>query len=125
MTDNHDDASFAHPAPTKMLLAVFFSLIFLTIMTVVTAGQLPHPFGIIVAFAIATVKATLVMMFFMHMFWDKPFNNIVFMSSFFFGLLFVSIALMDTTAYSDNIDQFPREAEVVTAAPAPAEETQP
>lgn len=122
MTDNHDDASFAHPAPTKMLLGVFFSLIFLTILTVVTAGQFPHPFGIIIAFSIATVKATLVMLFFMHMFWDKPFNNIVFMSSFLFGLLFVSLTLMDTTAYSDNIDQFPRDAEVIT--PVTAEESE-
>ena len=55
------------------------------------------------------------MLFFMHMFWDKAFNNIVFMSSFLFGLLFVSLTLMDTTAYSNNIDQFPREAEVIEA----------
>lgn len=117
MTDNHDhdNESFAHPAPVKMLLAVFFSLIFLTILTVVTAGQFPYPFGIILAFAIASVKASLVMLFFMHMFWDKAFNNIVFMSSFLFGLLFVSLTLMDTTAYSNNIDQFPREAEVIEA----------
>jgi cytochrome c oxidase subunit 4 len=115
--NNHDHASFAHPAPVKMLLAVFFSLIFLTILTVVTAGQLPHPFGLYVAFFIATMKAALVMLFFMHMFWDKSFNSIVFMSSFLFALLFVSMTLMDTKAYQNDIDQFPREAEVQAPNP--------
>lgn len=112
---NHDHASFAHPAPVKMLLAVFFALIFLTILTVVTAGQLPAPFGLYVAFFIATMKAMLVMLFFMHMFWDKSFNTIVFMSSFLFALLFISMTLMDSKAYQNDIDQFPREPEV--AAP--------
>lgn len=109
---NHDHASFAHPAPIKLLLGVFFALIFLTILTVVTAGQLPHPFGLYVAFFIATLKALLVMLFFMHMFWDKSFNTIVFMSSFLFALLFVSMTLMDTKAYQEDIDLFPRPAEV-------------
>ena len=79
--ENHDSHGFAHPVPVKLLLAVFFALIFLTILTVVTAGQLPKPFGIWVAMIIATMKAALVMMFFMHMYWDKSFNVIVFLSS--------------------------------------------
>lgn len=120
MANNHDHASFAHPASVKMLVTVFGALIFLTILTVLTAGQLPRPFGLYVAFAIATVKGLLVMLFFMHMFWDKAFNVIVFVSSFLFALLFVSITLMDTKAYQENIDQFPREPEPTKAA-APAE----
>ena len=124
MADSHghgDHASFAHPAPVKLLLGVFFALVFLTVLTLLLAGNM-GPFGFVVAMILATLKASLVMLFFMHMFWDKPFNNIVFMSSFLFGLLFVSLTLMDTTAYSDNIDQFPRDAEVIT--PVTAEESE-
>jgi heme/copper-type cytochrome/quinol oxidase subunit 4 len=35
---HHDEHNFAHPASIKLLLAVFFALIFLTILTVATSG---------------------------------------------------------------------------------------
>ena len=111
MADNHDHSSFAHPVPVKLLLQVFFALIFLTILTVLTAGQLPRPFGIWVAMGIATVKAALVVLFFMHMWWEKPFNIVAFLSSLFFVTLFIGLTLMDTGHYQDTIDQFPREPE--------------
>ena len=111
MVDHHDHASFSHPAPVKLLLAVFVALILLTVLTVVTAGQLPHPFGIWVALGIATIKSALVMLFFMHMFWDKPFNVVAFLSSLLFATLFIGMTLMDTGSYQDTIDQFPREPE--------------
>ena len=116
MADHHDHASFAHPAPKKLLYAVFFALIFLTILTVVTAGQLPRPFGLWVAMAIATMKAALVMLFFMHMFWDKSFNIIAFLSSLLFAFLFIGMTLMDTGHYQDSIDQYPREPVAETAS---------
>ena len=108
--DNHDHG-FAHPVPVKLLLVVFFALIFLTILTVVTAGQLPNPFGIYVAMIIATAKAFLVMAFFMHMWWDKSINILAFLSSFFFAALFIGLTLLDTSEYQDNIDSFPRPIE--------------
>ena len=112
MADNshdHDhDGAIGHPAPVKLLLIVFFTLIGLTILTVVTAGQLPRPFGLWVAMAIATAKAALVMLFFMHMFWEKPFNILAFMSSLFFVALFIGITLTDSSHYKIDQDAFPR-----------------
>ena len=127
MADNHHDHDhgFAHPAPLKLLYGVFFALIFLTILTVVTAGQFPKPFGLYIAFAIASAKAALVMLFFMHMFWDKAFNIIAFMSSFLFAALFVCLTLLDSNAYQDNIDLFPREAEPARAQQEAPAETNP
>ena len=119
MADHHDHASFAHPAPKKLLCAVFVALILLTILTVVTAGQLPRPFGLWVAMGIATVKASLVMLFFMHMFWDKPFNIMAFLSSLLFATLFIGMTLMDTGHYQDAIDQFPRDPVAETAPAQP------
>ena len=113
---HHDDHGFAHPVPVKLLLAVFFALIFLTILTVVTAGQVPKPFGLYVAMGIATLKAALVMLFFMHMFWDKPFNIVAFLSSLFFVTLFIVMTLMDTGEYLETIDAYPRAVET-TAQP--------
>ena len=108
---HHDEHGFAHPAPMPLLLGVFGALIILTILTVLTAGQLPAPFGIWVAMIIATAKAALVMLFFMHMFWDKSFNSLVFLSSFLFVALFIGITLMDTGHYLESIDLFPRAAD--------------
>lgn len=110
MSDHHhDDHGFAHPAPVKMLLAVFFALIFLTILTVVTAGQIPKPFGIWVAMSIATLKGALVCLFFMHMYWDKPLNVVAFLSSLLFVSLFIGMTLMDTGHNLNTVEEFPRE----------------
>ncbi len=110
MAHNHDDHGFAHPAPIKMLFGVFFSLVFLTALTLLLAGNL-GPFGFVVAMIIATAKAALVMGFFMHMIWDKPFNVLIFVCSTFFLFLFIGMTMIDTEHYQENIESFPRAAE--------------
>ena len=127
MAHDHDPNSFAHPAPVKMLLIVFFSLVILTILTLVMSevdlGAL-HPFGFWIAMIIASIKASLVMAFFMHMLWDKAFNVAAFLSPFLFAALFIGLTLLDTTAYQDDINKFPRDPEPAKAAPVPAETAQ-
>ena len=126
MSDHHDNLpSFCHPVSVKLLLAVFFALIGLTILTVVVSSMgpgagMPHDFMFPVAMGIATLKAFLVCAFFMHMWWEKGINIFVFFSSLFFVCLFIGITLIDTSANKNSIDQFPREAEVETVA-APVE----
>ena len=44
---------------------------------------------------IATIKATLIAVYFMHLRYDKPFNTIVFVSSLLFVGLFLALTLMD------------------------------
>lgn len=111
----HHDHGFAHPAPLKLLFGVFAALIFLTILTVLLAGQDLGAFGIWISMGIATVKASLVALFFMHMMWDKGFNILIFVSSFLFVTLFIGFTLTDTQHYQNQIDAFPREPEAVTA----------
>ena len=53
--------------------------------------------------AIATAKAVLVGLYYMHLRWDKPFNAFVFLGAFFLLALFVGIAMMDTQAYQPNL----------------------
>lgn len=100
---DHADGEFAHPMPIWILLAVFFALTGLTILTVFQASFHLGNWEIWIAMIIASVKAILVMAFFMHMIWDKPFNVIMFLSSFLFVSLFVSFLLMDTHAYNESI----------------------
>ena len=114
MADQHNDLPrFNHPVSTKLLFGVFGSLIALTILTVVTSAvwpysNLPADLAFPVAMIIATVKAFLVCAFFMHMWWDKTFNVLVFLSSTLFVVLFVGLTLLDTGHYQDAIDNFPR-----------------
>jgi len=101
------DHGLMHVAPIKLLFGVFGALTVLTIATVaVTSFDLGSQGNFIVAMIIATVKAGLVMAFFMHLVWDKKFNLTVFLSSFLFALLFLSISLADRSEYQTEIDQF-------------------
>ena len=85
-SEGHD---FAHPMSVQTLLAVFFALTFLTVITVAQASFDFGAFEVATVMFIATIKAVLVMAFFMHMIADKPFNAIIFIGSFVFVGLFV------------------------------------
>ncbi len=98
---------FAHPAPPWILLSTFVALIFLTILTVFIADNVElGSFELLVSMGIATVKAVLVCAFFMHMFWDKGFNIMVFLSSLLFFALFIGFALMDSYETLPNVTDF-------------------
>ena len=119
MSDHYENLpSFCHPVPVKLLLAVFFALVGLTILTVAVSNLgLPSAIAFPVAMIIATVKAFLVCAFFMHMWWEKGFNVVAFLSSLFFVSLFIGITLMDSDHYQDTIDIYPREAEAAVVTP--------
>lgn len=73
---------------------MFFNVLaILLVLTVVTVAVSRFDFGganMLIAMAIASVKASLVILFFMHVKWDTAINKIVFLSSFLFlSLLFI------------------------------------
>ena len=101
----------------KLLLAVFFTLIGFTILTVIASSSgMPSAIAFPVAMGIATIKAFLVCAFFMHMWWEKSFNVMAFLSSLLFVSLFIGMTLLDTEHYQNTIDLFPRDAETATTA---------
>jgi cytochrome c oxidase subunit 4 len=92
-----------HVVPFKVLAAVWGMLLLLTLITVAVAGFNLGRFNLEIALAIATVKASLVLLYFMHMRYDRPMNAIVFIAALLFVMLFVSIALIDTQAYAPDL----------------------
>ena len=77
----------------------------LTILTVgVTAIDLGSQGNFVVAMVIATVKAALVMAYFMHMVWDSKFNVVAFTSSFLFVLLFLAMSVVDRSEYQQDVN---------------------
>ncbi|MFO0923163.1 MAG: cytochrome C oxidase subunit IV family protein [Pirellulales bacterium] len=100
----HGDGEFAHPAPLSMLFGVFFALVVLTLLTVYQSTFDLGNMEVWLSLTIATVKAALVILFFMHMLWDKPFNAILFISTLIFVGLFLGFTLMDANAYKNSIE---------------------
>ncbi len=97
-----------------MLLAVFGALVFLTIVTVAQASFDFGSLDVAIVMVIATIKAALVMAFFMHLAFDKPFNIIVFLGSFVFVGLFVIFTLSDSQMTAGAME--PKVEDVVPAA---------
>ncbi len=103
----HDDANghpdVGHVVPLWFLAAVLVALLFLTVVTVAVTYVDLGDFNIVLALAIAVVKAALVGAFFMHLFWDRPFNGIVLLVSLAMAALFIALALLDTAAYQPEM----------------------
>ena len=97
----------SHVLPMRVLLATWGSLVVLTVVTVAVARLHTFDFGaninLIIAMVIATVKATLVCLFFMHMRYDKKFHAVVFVSAILLATLFVSFTLMDSMQYQTDV----------------------
>ena len=95
-TPKHGEETHTHDH-TKWYIGTIIALFFLTAVTVFVAGI---DFGsnfvnLMIAMAIATVKASLVVLFFMHLRWEKGMNAIVFLSSIFFVGVFMVFTFMD------------------------------
>ncbi|MFG0306499.1 MAG: cytochrome C oxidase subunit IV family protein, partial [Phycisphaerales bacterium JB040] len=57
------------------------------------------------AMVIASIKALLVCLYFMHLRYDKPFHALVFISGLAFALLFIGFSYMDTYQYQGDLDE--------------------
>jgi cytochrome c oxidase subunit 4 len=104
-TAHHDDAhghgnDLSHVAAARVLLATGGSLLVLTIVTVLaTKVDFGANINLAIAMVIAVTKATLVILFFMHLRYDKLFHTVVFVSAILGASLFVGFTLMDSSQY--------------------------
>lgn len=91
-----DGAVHAHISSTQFYVFIFVCLLGLTGMTVgqsyVDLGKL----NIAIVILIATMKASLVVTFFMHLKYDNKFNALIFVSTIFFIGVFFAYTLNDT-----------------------------
>jgi cytochrome c oxidase subunit 4 len=90
--DAHGDDEFYvvnHVASVKFYVGILAALMFFTLLTVGVASIHLGPLNLAVAVVIASIKATLVVMFFMHLKYDnKFFATIVICSLLFIGVFF-------------------------------------
>ena len=98
--DHHDDHGLAHVATIKTLVATGGSLLVLTLVTVLaTKIDFGANINLAIAMVIAVTKATLVVLFFMHLRYDRLFHSVIFVSAILAASLFVGFTLMDTGQY--------------------------
>ncbi|MFN0057444.1 MAG: cytochrome C oxidase subunit IV family protein [Planctomycetota bacterium] len=91
-----------HVVPVKMLVGVLAALLVLTVVTVGVSYIDLGRMNVVVAMAVATVKAALVALFFMHLYWDKPFNGFLLVGSLFLVAVFLSFCMLDAREYRDT-----------------------
>jgi cytochrome c oxidase subunit IV len=115
-----------HTQNPKAEAAVYLkTLISLLILTGITVGASYIHFGsgaanVVVALTIATIKATLVALFFMHLLHDKPVNGIIAAAGFIFLGLFLMFTLLD---FDTRENMLPRNLPGVVTPPPPAAAT--
>jgi cytochrome c oxidase subunit 4 len=90
-----------HIVPRSLLLQVFGGLLALTILTVAAAYVPLGPLNIPVAIGIAGGKASLVVLFFMHLKYDNPVNALTFSIGLIFVVVFLGITLQDMAFIGD------------------------
>ncbi|CAN5892089.1 hypothetical protein BH11MYX4_BH11MYX4_16950 [soil metagenome] len=99
-TDAHghadDGAVHAHISSVPFYVGIFLGLLVLTGLTVgqsyVDLGRL----NIVLVVIIATMKASLVVTFFMHLKWDNKFNALIFLATLLFIGVFFAYTMNDT-----------------------------
>jgi cytochrome c oxidase subunit 4 len=97
----------AHPT-VKTFLSVFAALLVLTGLTVFAATLELGPFNAVVALTIATVKALLVLLFFMELRYSTALTKVAVIAAVFFFLLLAGLTLSDylTRGWSSYINPF-------------------
>jgi cytochrome c oxidase subunit 4 len=100
---NDPHAHRLHVLSRGVLLGTAGALVALTATTVIASKIQLGSFNIVLALAIAGLKATLVALFFMHLKWEGRFQAVVFATALFFAVLFVGFVVFDTTQYQPTV----------------------
>jgi cytochrome c oxidase subunit 4 len=114
-----DSSSPAHAAPhvlpPRVLLGTGAALLALTATTVALSLVDFGRANVVIALGVATVKATLVALFFMHLKYASRFLAVLIAGAVLFAALLIGFVLMDSTLYQPDI----RAAEAAAARPPP------
>jgi cytochrome c oxidase subunit 4 len=117
---HHDDNDISHVATVKVLVGTGGTLLLLTLVTVMaTRIDFGANINLGVAMAIAVLKAALVILFFMHLKYDKLFHSVVFISAILAASLFVGFTLMDSGQYQETNIWHPENPPAVPYGPRP------
>ena len=107
MTDADNGDLHTHVMPFRALAAIWVALMVLTVLTALASQIDLGPLNLWIAMGIATLKALLVALFFMHLIYDRGFNAFVFCGALVFVFLFIGLTTLDAVQYNpDKIPDF-------------------
>lgn len=105
-TPHAHDAGHGH-ITLPILIATLAALLILTWATfAATWVNFGGAINLLIAMVIATIKATLVGLYFMHLRYEKPIVHVILVGTFFFIALFIGAALFDTAHYEPAVEEF-------------------
>lgn len=109
-SNGHDSSH--HIIPTKILNNTFYALLALTLFTVASSRIIAANHDMLswlsipLAIAIAVVKTSLVVLFFMGIKYDKPINGVIAGLMALFVVIFLTFTLLDTTTRTNFNSRF-------------------
>lgn len=93
--DGHEHEHEPHVLPIKTYLAVWAALVVFTVITVAISRFDFGAANTVIAMLVATIKASLVVLFFMHLYYDNKFNLVILIASLLFVSIFFTPILID------------------------------
>src|SRR6476659_10689535 len=92
----HEEPMSEHISSVKLYVWIWLALMAGTILTVVVAGIDRGPLNPVMALAIATTKAVLVVLFFMHVkYAHEKLTKLVIVTAIFFFLILLALTMAD------------------------------
>jgi cytochrome c oxidase subunit 4 len=101
----HSPYGLGHISSWQTLVKVWVALMLLTLITVMAVLVNLGTLNIWIAMAIAVAKATLVVLYFMHMIYNKPFLAYILTFSLAFVAFFLAMVVLDTKSYSPEVER--------------------
>jgi cytochrome c oxidase subunit 4 len=90
--------SLCHVVPLWVLLGIWAILVLLTAATVAVTYVDLGTLNLWIAMIIATAKASLVALYFMHLRYDHPLYGVILITALLFMTLFIGLVLVDVAA---------------------------
>jgi cytochrome c oxidase subunit 4 len=89
------DNEYTHIVPAKVYVSIWAALMAFTLITVLASFAELGAFNIIVALLIATIKGTLVVLFFMHLRYSPKLTMVAVVASLFWLFIMFSLTMTD------------------------------
>ena len=93
-TEEHFDP-MSHVVPMRIYVGIWAALMIFTGLTVFAASIELHVFNIVLALLIATIKGTLVVLFFMHLRYSTKLTMVTVVAAMFFLFLLLALTMTD------------------------------
>ena len=95
MAQQQHDSEYTHIVPASLYIGIWAVLMVLTLTTVLASFAELGPFNIVVALLIATIKGTLVVLFFMHLRYSPKLTMAAVIAAMFWLFIMFSLTMTD------------------------------